>query len=263
MISYPSPTGLAAVQPPMSLSHAMSKVKSIPASVKEALTMPTQHHKHKKHRSHIPNPELLQHEQKMEKKGIKEALDKAKETLSNMMEETEMELDAAILECKEYDAQTTATLDENAGYRAGLANEVATSRGEIADAKAMITEAQVELDAIKKAATESAEQCAISIKTQHDGLAILESDLQVSMKVENMTDCDDVTPGSTTTLMQCGSGWRRRFKFAGRAANYDGFTQLKSKEGVFAVQRAAKMILKADEDYYGNSRYVAAKRLTR
>merc|ERR1719472_94724 len=206
----------------------MTKVKSIPREVKDALVMPVQHH-HKKHGSHVPNPELVEHEAKMKKKGIEEALDKAKETLSNMMEETETELDAAILECKEFDAQTTATLDENSGYRAQLAEEVATSRGEIADAKAMISEAQVELEAIKKAATESAEQCAISIKTQQDGLTILESDLQVSMKVENMTDCDDVSPGSSTTLMQCGTGYARRFKFAGRAANYDGFAQLKTK----------------------------------
>ena len=38
----------------------------------------------------------------MKKKGIEEALDKAKETLSNMMEETETELDEAILSCKEF-----------------------------------------------------------------------------------------------------------------------------------------------------------------
>merc|ERR1719316_609386 len=82
------------------------------------------------------------------------------------------------------------------------------------------------------------------------------------MKVENMTDCDDVTPGSTSTLMQCGTGYARRFKFAGHAA-YDGFTQLKSKEGMVAVQRAAKMILKVDDDSYGNDKYVPSKRITR
>merc|ERR1719161_98472 len=128
----------------------------------------------------------------------------------------------------------------------------------------MINEAVVELDAIKKAATASAEQCAISIKTQQDGLAILESDLAISMKVENMTDCDDVTPGSTTTLLQCGSGWAARFKFAGKAANYDGFTQMKSKEGSLAVQRAAKMIMNVD---YGRDAYekgfMPTKRITR
>merc|ERR1719281_385509 len=79
-----------------------------------------------------------------------------------------------------------------------------------------------------------------------------------------MTDCDDVSPGSTTTtLMQCGTGYARRFKFAGRAAHYDGFTQLMSKEGVVAVQRAAKMILKVNEDTYGNARYVPSKHFTR
>merc|ERR1719473_184471 len=95
-----------------------------------------------------------------------------------------------------------------------------------------------------------------------EGLAILEADLAVSMKVENMTDCDDVTPGSTT-LMQCGTGFASRFKFAGRAANYDGFAQLKSKQGFVAVQRAAKMILKVDDDSYGNAKYVPSKTITR
>ena len=55
-------------------------------------------------------------------------------------------------------------------------------------------------------------------------------------QVENMTDCDDVAPGSTTTLMQCGTGYASRFKFAGEAARYDGFTQLKTKEVQLAMQ---------------------------
>merc|ERR1719420_656511 len=118
---------------------------------------------------------------------------------------------------------------------------------------------------MKTISEEHARQCELTITTQQDGLAILESDLAVSIKVENMTDCDDVSPGSSTTLMQCGTGYARRFKFAGRAAHYDGFTQLKSKEGVVAVQRAAKMILKVDlgEDSYGNEKYVPSKRITR
>ena len=51
-----------------------------------------------------------------------------------------------------------------------------------------------------------------------------------------MTDCDDVAPGSTTTLMQCGTGYASRFKFAGEAARYDGFTQFKTKEVKLATQ---------------------------
>merc|ERR1719174_1591943 len=80
-----------------------------------------------------------------------------------------------------------------------------------------------------------------------------------------MTDCDDVSPGSSTTLMQCGTGYARRFKFAGRAANYDAFAQFKSKQGLVAVQRTAKMILKLDlgEDSYGNEKYTPSKTITR
>merc|ERR1719201_1569568 len=220
-------------------------------------------HKHRRHH-HGNDAQLIQQEDAMKKKGIEEALDKAKETLSNMMEETETELDEAILSCKEYDAATTATLDENAAFRAQLGGQVAEAKGMIAEAKMMINEAVTELDSLKIISEEHARQCEITITTQKAGLAILEADLAVSMRVENMTDCDDVSPGSTSTmLMQCGTGYARRFKFAGKAANYDGFTQLKSKEGEIAVQRAAKMIAKVDDDSYGNAKYVPAKTITR
>merc|ERR1719218_298920 len=205
------------------------------------MKMATPHHRH--HHRHADDAQLLQQQDAMKKKGIEEALDKAKETLSNMMEETETELDEAILSCKEYDAATTSTLDTNAAYRAQLGGQVAEAKGMIAEAKMMITQAKTELDTLKTISEEHARQCEMTITTQKEGLAILEADLAVSMKVENMTDCDDVSPGSTTTLMQCGSGYARRFKFAGHAA-YNGFAQLKSKEGLVAVQRTAKMILK-------------------
>merc|ERR1719326_1793403 len=249
--------------PKMELDEAISKVKSLPAAVTDAMKITTLHH-HKKHRHHSESAQLIQQQEDLKKKGIEEALDKAKETLSNMMEETETELDEAILTCKEFDAQTTATLDTNAAYRAQLAALVAEAKGMIAEAKMMISQATTELDELKTISEEHARQCEISITTQQDGLAILEADLAVSMKVENMTDCDDVSPGSSTTLMQCGTGFARRFKFAGQAArHYDGFAQLKSKEGMLAVQRTAKMILKVDEDYYGNDKFVTSKRITR
>ena len=53
------------------------------------------------HRHHSDNSQFLQQQEEMKKKGIEEALDKAKETLSNMMHETETELDEAIMSCKE------------------------------------------------------------------------------------------------------------------------------------------------------------------
>merc|ERR1719191_1572192 len=244
--------------PLMNLNEAVKKVKKLPSAMK--ISMP---HLHKHHRHHSDNAQLLQQQEAMKKKGIEEALDKAKETLSNMMEETETELDEAILNCKEYDAQTVATLDTNAGYRAQLGAMVAEAKGMIAEAKMLINQATTELDSLKIISEEHAQQCELTITTQQAGLKILEEDLAVSMRVENMTDCDDVAPGSDTTLMQCGTGYARRFKFAGRAAHYDGFAQLKSKEGLVAVQRAAKMIMKVDEDYYGNDKYVSSKEFTR
>merc|ERR1719353_1626214 len=248
----------------MELGEAISKVKKLPAAVTDAMKMETPHlHKHH-HRHHTDDAQLLQQQEEMKKKGIEEALDKAKETLSNMMEETETELDEAILSCKEYDAQTTATLDENSAYRAQLGGQVAEAKGMIAEAKMMISQAKTELDSLKTISEEHARSCEMTITTQKAGLAILEADLAVSMKVENMTDCDDVSPGSTSTLMQCGTGYASRFKFAGRAAKtYEQFSQLKTKEGMVAVQRAAKMILKVDDDSYGNAKIVPSKRITR
>ena len=264
---YASPTHEANKLPKMELSEALSKVKSLPSEVTDAMKITTMHHHKKHHRHRSDNAQLLQQQEEMRKKGIEEALDKAKLTLSNMMEETETELDEAILNCKEYDSQTTATLDTNAAYRAQMATLVAEAKGMIAEAKMMISQATTELDTLKTISEEHARQCEMSITTQQDGLAILEADLAVSMKVENMTDCDDVSPGSTSTLlMQCGTGFASRFKFAGNAAkNYDGFAQLKSKEGLVAVQRTAKMILKVDlgADGYGNEKYVPSKTITR
>merc|ERR1719484_266135 len=179
----------------MALDEAVTKVKKLPSAVTDAMKI-TQPYLHRHHQRHGDNAQLLQQQEAMKKKGIEEALDKAKETLSNMMEETETELDEAILNCKEYDAQTVATLDTNAGYRAQLAGMVAEAKGMIAEAKMLINQAVGELDTLKTISEEHAMQCEMTITTQQEGLKILNEDLAVSMRVENMTDCDDVAPGS-------------------------------------------------------------------
>merc|ERR1719428_375670 len=245
----------------MGLDEAAKKVKSLPATVTAAMQIKTLHH-HKKHR-HGDNSALLQQEEEAKKKSIEAALDKAKLTLSNMMEETKEEMDKAILTCTEFDSQTVSTLDINKGYRAQLAARVAEAKGFIAQAKMMISEATTELDSLKTISEEHAQQCFITITAKQEGLAILESDLSVSMKVENMTSCDDVTPGSTTTLMQCGTGYSRRFQFAGSAAQE--YAQLKTKEGMLAVQRTAKIMLGENlgEDSYEDKTFQPTRRITR
>merc|ERR1719487_123095 len=245
----------------MGLDEAAKKVKSLPATVTAAMQIKTLHH-HKKHR-HGDNSALLQQEEEAKKKSIEAALDKAKLTLSNMMEETKEEMDKAILTCTEFDTQTVSTLDINKGYRAQLAAQVAEAKGFIAQAKMMISEATTELDSLKTISEEHAQQCFITITAKQEGLAILENDLSVSMKVENMTSCDDVTPGSTTTLMQCGTGYSRRFQFAGSAAQE--YAQLKTKVGMLAVQRTAKIMLGENlgEDSYEDKTFQPTRRITR
>merc|ERR1719460_689917 len=154
----------------MGLDEAAKKVKSLPATVTAAMQIKTLHH-HKKHR-HGDNSALLQQEEEAKKKSIEAALDKAKLTLSNMMEETE-EMDKAILTCTEFDSQTVSTLDVNKGYRAQLAAQVAEAKGFIAQAKMMISEATTELDSLKTISEEHAQQCFITITAKQEGLRIL------------------------------------------------------------------------------------------
>merc|ERR1719182_26333 len=130
----------------MKLNEAVKKVKKLPPAVTDAMKITTPHHKAHQHGD---SAQLLEQHAAMKKKGIEEALDKAKETLSNMMEETETELDEAILSCKEYDAQTVSTLDTNAGYRAQLVGQVAEAKAMIAEAKMLINQAVTELDTLK------------------------------------------------------------------------------------------------------------------
>merc|ERR1719235_1046163 len=160
---YPSPVHEANKMPKMELSEAVMKVKKLPSAVTDAMKITPPHlHKHHRHH-HGDDAQLLQQQEDMKKKGIEEALDKAKETLSNMMEETETELDEAILSCKEYDAQTVSTLDTNAGYRAQLGSQVAEAKAAIAEAKMLINQAVQELDTLKTISEEHAMQCEMTI----------------------------------------------------------------------------------------------------
>merc|ERR1719377_235636 len=107
----------------------MSKVKKLPHEIQVELLQ--------KHKGHLVRPHteqaLVQSSQDPSYGG---ALQKAKDTLNNMMEETEHELDTAVLECKEFDEHTVS--------RAGLGEQVAVARSEIAEAEAMITQAKTE-----------------------------------------------------------------------------------------------------------------------
>merc|ERR1719316_1364096 len=155
-----------------------------------------------------------------------------------MMEETEHELDTAVLECKEFDEHTVAILDENTMLRAGLGEQVAVARSEIAEAEATISQAKQELEAIRIAAEEAAAQCEVSINTQKAALKILNADLAISEKVENMTQCDEDT---ATSMLQCGSGYAARFHFAGKSAA--PLQNLKSQSALIARERAARLAL--------------------
>merc|ERR1719498_1557266 len=121
---------------PMSLETAMQKVKKLPSEIQVALSEKKAGHV-RPHKEHA----LVQAKQDPSYGG---ALQKAKDTLNNMMEETEHELDTAVLECKEFDEHTVAILDENTMLRAGLGEQMAVARSEIAEAEAMITQAKAE-----------------------------------------------------------------------------------------------------------------------
>merc|ERR1719482_2542308 len=209
----------------------MQKVKKLPSEVQVALSQKKDGHVVRPHKDHGA---LVQSKQDPSYGG---ALQKAKDTLNNMMEETEHELDTAVLECKEFDEHTVAILDENTMLRAGLGEQVAVARSEIAEADAMIAQAKTELETIRISAEAAAAQCEISIKTQKAALEILNADLAISEKVENMTQCDE-----STSMLQCGSGYAARFHFAGESAA--PLQNFKSQAAMLARERAARMALK-------------------
>ena len=191
---YPSAHILAKQHEPMSLEHALSKVPKLPHSIQLALTQT-----HAVVRSHAY--ETSEHALRQSKANqdpateglsgdIAGALQKAKDVLNQMMEETEHELDEAVLECKEFDYHTTSILDENTRFRAALGQEVAVARSEIAEAQQVINEAKGELESIRISAEDAAETCKNSISVAKAGLKILESDLAISEKVQNMTNCE-------------------------------------------------------------------------
>merc|ERR1719440_2675888 len=101
----------------------------------------------------------------------------------------------------------------------------------------MIAQAKTELETIRISAEAAAAQCEISIKTQKASLEILNADLAISEKVENMTQCDE-----STSMLQCGSGYAARFHFAGECAA--PLQNFKSKAAMLARERAARMALK-------------------
>jgi len=237
---YPSAHLLAKQHEPMSLEHALSKVPKLPHSVQVALTQKhavvRAHSEHALHQSQKAGQDPLSGD-------VAGALQKAKDVLNQMMEETEHELDEAVLECKEFDFHTVSILDENTRLRAALGQEVAVARSEINEAQQTINEAKSELESIRLAAEEAAATCAASIKVQKAGLEILESDLAISEKVQNMTQCDE-----DTSLVQCGSGYAARFHFAGKSAA--PLKDLKSKQAMLAAQRAARMALHKPLDQF-------------
>ena len=244
---YPSPHLLAKHQT-MSFEHAMSKIK-IPHEVQVALSQ-----KHAVVRAHSEHALHQTNKAETDPTGdIAGALQKAKDVLNEMMEETEHELDEAVLECKEFDYHTTSILDENTRFRAALGQEVAVARSEIAEAQQVINEAKGELELIRISAEDAAETCKNSISVAKAGLKILESDLAISEKVQNMTNCDE-----DTSLVQCGSGYAARFHFAGKSAA--ALKDMKSKQAMLAAQRAARMALGKPLEAFAYKRHFDKKR---
>merc|ERR1719265_1958057 len=108
----------------MLLEHALTTVKNLPSEVKALLVQ--DHHK-------VNSKQLALMQDAVEKKkGIEEALTKVKETLAEMMLETQKEVDEAVLLCTEVDAEWTAILDQNSADRADLGAAVAKAKSEIA-----------------------------------------------------------------------------------------------------------------------------------
>jgi hypothetical protein len=183
-------------------------------------------------------------------KDVSASLEKAHNTLNDMMETTSVELDEAVLDCKMFDEETTQVLDVNQGYRAELGEQSAAAKGHIASAEAKIQEARAELGSIKESQAATEVQCAQSVESARESLKILEADLQIAIKVENMTGCED----GSMTLLQCSDGApRARFQIGGKVAT--GWAQLKTETAKLAMSRIAKIVAKVplgEDEYHRN-----------
>merc|ERR1719240_1087058 len=159
---YPSPRVLAAKHPKMPLEHALKKVKTLPPEVKDVLLQtqarttrsrgPESDYYMMDGRTPSITQQVLDQVSASQEsgKGVSDSLEKAHNTLNDMMETTAVELDEAVLDCKMFDEETTKVLDVNQGYRAELGEQSATAKGQIAEAEAKIQEAKVELTSIKE-----------------------------------------------------------------------------------------------------------------
>jgi len=217
---------------PMSLEHAMRKVP-VPNHVRKALIQTR-----KAQSQHVAEQEAALRAEFEHAASSTNALDRAKDTLNAMMEGTEEELDTALLECKEFEAHATANLDENQQLRASIAEEVADARAELGDAQQTAHEARLNLEQVKQAAADAAEQCEASRASAEAQLSLLEADLEVGEKVLNMTECQGSADGSSM-LLQCGSASHPVYRFAGS----EKLKAFQSPAAMLAAQRAAKMAL--------------------
>ena len=265
---YPSPRALAEKHPRMPLEQALQKVKTIPATVKDALLQTRSRTTRSKGSgsdyygvddSPVPSiqQQVLDQVKASQASGrdVSAALEKAHNTLNNMMEETAVELDEAVLNCKMFDHETSHVLDINQGYRAELGEQSAVAKGHIAAAEAKVQEAKAELGSIRESQQATDIQCAESVASARDGLKILESDLEIAIRVENMTGCED----GSMTLLQCTDG--ARFQIGGKVAT--GWKQLKTETAKLAMSRIAKIVAKVPlaEDAYRKNRTHARDRI--
>jgi hypothetical protein len=259
---YPSPHALAAKQPKMPLDNALKKVKTLPATVKDVLlqtksrTTRSSGEDSDYYMMGGPMPSITQQvldqvsASQKSGKDVSGSLEKAHNTLNDMMETTSVELDEAVLNCKMFDEETTQVLDVNQGYRAELGEQSAAAKGAIAAAESKIHEAKAELGSIKESQQSTEVQCAQSIASAHESLRILEGDLEIAIKVENMTGCED----GSMTLLQCSDGApRARFQIGGKVAT--GWAQLKTETAKLAMSRIARIVAKVplgEEAYHRN-----------
>merc|ERR1719253_317451 len=121
-------------------------------------------------------------------------LDKAKDMLNEMIEETQKKYDLEIQKCCEYDDIQSALIEEARQDISNFNAESAEARKEIADAQSHITICQVKLPELGDALVAHNIACHDEIFTLNTQLSIVNEDLAVMGTILGMTDCDKKIP---------------------------------------------------------------------
>jgi len=187
--------------------------------------------------------------------GSYASLEKAREVLNNMYEETESDLDVTVQDCDAETSRLTNAIDINTKIRAQLTSAIATDREFIAEATLVLSSDKNTLVGLQGEWKTHTDGCDATIAAAKELIVIYEADMEVGQRIVNMTTCDETGENPDYSLLQCQHsakhGQKTSFAFGGKMQGMN----FRSKRGMFAMQRAAKFSLGRELGEHGYEKH--------